>query len=79
MTPDETASPFSEEDRGLIEELAETEGQSHYGDAIRAGLAHIDHLEAALREIAETDWSQPPVDMPDEMARAALESKGETE
>ena len=26
----------------------------------------------ALREIAERDWTEPPIEMPDEIARAAL-------
>jgi hypothetical protein len=35
------------------------------------------HLLAGLRRIAEHDWNEPPGEMPDEMARAALAAFGD--
>lgn len=88
MPPNEPAptAPFTDEDRARVEVLAgafavpgagalDAERKQKMADSLTllAALAHIDRLEGALREIAEIDWSEPPVDMPDELARAALD------
>lgn len=68
-------SGLSREDRARLEVLGQ------YVDcevALRA-LALIDQQEKALeaardglQRIADHDWTEPPADMPDEMAREAL-------
>lgn len=57
------------------QQLERAETISRFSKARLAEADRADHLERALREIAEIDWSEPPGDMPDELARAAL--KGE--
>lgn len=37
----------------------------------------VEHLLAGLRRIEEHDWTEPPGEMPDEMARAALAAFGD--
>lgn len=37
--------------------------------------AEVERLCRALERIAETDWTEPPIDLPDEMARDALKEK----
>jgi hypothetical protein len=59
-----------------VEEVAERGAELTAKEKARADLlqATLDNLRAGLERIEQTDWTQPPVDMPDEMARAALGS-----
>jgi hypothetical protein len=56
------------------EALVEVMPVSEHEVALAKARKEIEQLKAGLRRIAETDWTQPPGDMPDEMARAALDS-----
>jgi hypothetical protein len=52
---------------------------SDHETALAKAREERDAFRAGLEQIEATDWSQPPADMPEEMARAALSKATEGE